>query len=119
MRTKVIIKVYAAGLYLTEKKTTMADIATIGILQERAIRRGEVLSEQLQAALISRVVLEQAKGVVAHVGKMDMADAFKVLRRYARDHNLRLTAVAETVVNRSLHVQDLLDNAEAKSQKSR
>ena len=94
----------------------LADVASVALVQDKAVADQGVVVEQLQTALISRVVLEQAKGVVAHVGKVDMAEAFRVLRSYARDHNLRLTAVAETVVNRSLRVQDLLDHAEAKSQ---
>jgi len=80
----------------------LADVATIGILQERAIRRGEVLTEQLQAALNSRVIIEQAKGVLAQHGNLTMHVAFDRLRRYARSHNLRLTEVARQIVETDL-----------------
>jgi AmiR/NasT family two-component response regulator len=80
----------------------LADIATIGILQERAIRRGEVLTEQLQAALNSRVIIEQAKGVLAQHGSLTMHVAFDRLRHYARSHNLRLTEVARQIVETDL-----------------
>ncbi len=85
----------------------LADVATIGILQERAIRRGEVLAEQLQAALNSRVIIEQAKGVLAQRGNLDMHIAFDRLRGYARAHNLRLTDVARQIVETDL-ATDLL-----------
>ncbi len=76
----------------------LADIATIGILQERAIRRGEVVTEQLQTALNSRVIIEQAKGVLAQSGDLTMDTAFDRLRRHARGHNLLLGDVARRVV---------------------
>ena len=76
----------------------LADVATIGILQERAIRRGEVVSEQLQTALDSRVVIEQAKGVLAQHGIVTMETAFDRLRRYSRGHNLLLGEVARRVI---------------------
>ena len=80
----------------------LADVATIGILQERAIRRGEVLNEQLQAALHSRVVIEQAKGVVAQHFGVGMDAAFDRLRRYCRGNNLRLAEVSRLLVDREL-----------------
>ena len=76
----------------------LADIATIGILQERAIRRGEIVIEQLQTALNSRVIVEQAKGVLAQVGGLTMDVAFDRLRRYGRSHNLLLVEVARRIV---------------------
>jgi GAF domain-containing protein len=80
----------------------LADVATISILQERAIRRGDIVNEQLQAALNSRIIIEQAKGVLAERDQTGMNEAFTVLRRYARTHNRRLTEVASEVVNGTL-----------------
>lgn len=92
----------------------LADIATIGILQERAIRRGEVLTEQLQAALNSRVIIEQAKGVLAQHGNLTMHAAFDRLRQYARSHNLRLTEVARQIVEADLAADVLTASAAPK-----
>jgi len=75
----------------------LADIATIGLLQERAITRGEVLTEQLQSALNSRIVVEQAKGALAQIHGGTPDDAFTRLRDYCRAHGLRLGEVAYSV----------------------
>ncbi|QYN26601.1 GAF and ANTAR domain-containing protein [Amycolatopsis sp. DSM 110486] len=80
----------------------LADTATIGILQQRAISRGEVLSDQLQSALSSRVIIEQAKGVLSVSGRLSMADAFTALRRYSRSNNARLSEVARSLAEREL-----------------
>lgn len=80
----------------------LADIATIGILQQRTIARGEVLAEQLQTALNSRVVIEQAKGVLAATAGLDMDDAYRKLRAYCRQRNLRLTDTAGAVASGTL-----------------
>jgi GAF domain-containing protein len=80
----------------------LADVATIGILQERAIQRREIFDEQLQTALNNRVIIEQAKGVLANAGALSMTDAFDRLRRYARHNNLRLSEVARQVVDTDL-----------------
>ena len=80
----------------------LADIATIGILQERAIRRGEVVNEQLQTALNSRVIIEQAKGVLSHHLGLSTDEAFNRLRGYVRGRNLRLADVARLLATRQL-----------------
>jgi transcriptional regulator with GAF, ATPase, and Fis domain len=77
----------------------LADVATIGILQERAIHRGETIVEQLEGALHSRVLIEQAKGVLAERGQLDMNEAFQRLRAYARSTNIRLSNLAAHVIN--------------------
>jgi GAF domain-containing protein len=86
----------------------LADVATIGILQQRTIARGEVVAEQLQTALNSRVVIEQAKGVIAASGKIDMDSAYRHLRGYARNHNLRLTETARSVATGALTPAEVL-----------
>lgn len=80
----------------------LADVATIGILQERAARESELTQRQLQSALNSRVVIEQAKGVIAQLHGVDMDTAFATLRQYARGNNLSLHDVAAGVVGKTL-----------------
>ncbi|GAA0943372.1 GAF and ANTAR domain-containing protein [Virgisporangium aurantiacum] len=75
----------------------LADVATIALLQERTIRRGEVLSEQLQGALNSRIAIEQAKGAIAQANDVSVDEAFTLLRDYARRNNRRLSEVARTI----------------------
>ena len=85
----------------------LADVATIGMLQERAIHRGEVLTEQLQGALNSRVVIEQAKGAIAQRRDVDVDTAFGLIRDYARNRGLRLGAVAHAVLDDPASMPDL------------
>ncbi|WP_200829934.1 GAF and ANTAR domain-containing protein [Microbacterium sp. SLBN-154] len=81
-----------------------ADVATIGILHERTARRSEVLSQQLQTALSSRVIIEQAKGVVSFTSGVPIDDAFHLIRTYARNHGLPLSDVAARLVRRELRI---------------
>lgn len=90
----------------------LADVASVALVQDRAATDRAAVNAQLQTALTSRVVLEQAKGVLAQRGGLDMAEAFSVLRRYARDHNVRLTEAAQAVVSRTLPAQLLIEHAQ-------
>ncbi|HET6753241.1 MAG TPA: GAF and ANTAR domain-containing protein [Jiangellaceae bacterium] len=92
----------------------LAYVAAVAIVQDKAATDSALVNEQLQTALNGRVVLEQAKGVLAQRGNLDMDRSFAVLRRFARDHNLRLTDVARAVVGRELPAQRLLDHALAR-----
>ncbi|MCW2760822.1 MAG: hypothetical protein JWR85_1023 [Marmoricola sp.] len=76
----------------------LADIATIGILQQRSIHRTSLLAENLQRALNTRIVVEQAKGILSERGNLPMEETFNLLRSYARSHNLKLSDVAHSVV---------------------
>jgi transcriptional regulator with GAF, ATPase, and Fis domain len=76
----------------------LADVATISLLQERSMRHSDTLNEQLQTALNSRVVIEQAKGKLAERHGLDMDQAFAILREHARTRNLRLSELAQAFV---------------------
>ena len=86
----------------------MADVATIAILQHRAALEAQILNEQLNYALNSRVVIEQAKGMVAEGENLNMEQAFALLRNHARNHNLRLVDVARDIITARMAV-DALD----------
>jgi transcriptional regulator with GAF, ATPase, and Fis domain len=85
----------------------MADIATIGLLHERAVRDQVVLAEQLQNALHSRIVIEQAKGVLSARTGISVGEAFSRIRTHARRTGDQLTSVAEAVVAGALDHGDL------------
>jgi GAF domain-containing protein len=84
-----------------------ADIATIAILQYRATTRSQELIDQLNTALNTRVVIEQAKGIVSERQQVDMERAFATLRQHARNHNMRLSDVAAAVVAGTLKASSL------------
>ena len=85
----------------------LADLATVSIVQHRASAEAQRVNEQLSAALNSRVVIEQAKGVVAERAGVNLAEAFSRLRTYARNGNLRLTDVAQAAVAGTLDLDSL------------
>jgi GAF domain-containing protein len=79
-----------------------ADLAALSVVQHRASEQAQRLNEQLTTALSSRVAIEQAKGVISERVGITLAEAFTRLRAYARDHNLRLTEVAQAAVDGTL-----------------
>jgi GAF domain-containing protein len=96
----------ASGRVLSQ---AMADVATIGILQQRELFEAQTVAGQLQQALDSRVVIEQAKGVIAEQATVEMDEAFVLLRSYARNHNRTLSAVVSQVVDHTLTASDLVE----------
>ena len=80
----------------------MAEMAAIGLIQERALRERTLLTEQLQSALTSRVIIEQAKGMLAEYLQVTVDDAFQLLRNYARTRNRKLSDAARDVVDRKI-----------------
>src|SRR5258708_30440673 len=80
----------------------MGEVAAIALIQERALREHSLLTGQLQAALNSRVVIEQAKGMLSEYLNITVSDAFELLRSYAHEHNRQPSAVAADVVDRAI-----------------
>jgi GAF domain-containing protein len=85
----------------------LADVATIAILQHRASLEVQLLNEQLTYALNSRIVIEQAKGVLAERQGLTMEQAFATLRNHARRHNLRLIGLAHGVIDGTVAASEL------------
>lgn len=77
---------------------TIADVATIGLVQERAVREASLARDQLQHALDARVLIEQAKGVIAHTRGVGMEEAWTILRHRARSRQARVTDIAQGVI---------------------
>lgn len=92
----------------------LADVASVALVANQATLDQLTLTDQLQTALNSRVALEQAKGQLAQLGTVSMEHAFNALRRYARDHNERLSEVARQVVARELTGAQVLAHAKDK-----
>jgi hypothetical protein len=85
----------------------LADVATISLLHDRSMRHTDAVNEQLQTALNSRVVIEQAKGKLAERLGLDMDHAFNIMRNFARARNLRLSDLAQAFVDGSQSLTDL------------
>lgn len=92
----------------------LADVASVALIQGKTAADRAAVNEQLQTALNSRVIIEQAKGVLAQHGNLTMEQAFAALRRYTRDHNLRLSDTAQQLVSRALVAREVVDHARAK-----
>jgi len=103
------VTIGALNLFRTEKGNleeadviaaqALADVATIAILQHRAAIQADLLVDQLNHALNSRVLIEQAKGILAERSSLDMEGAFAWLRHRARSNNLRLVDVAQSIID--------------------
>lgn len=89
----------------------MADIATIGILHERVVRDTRDLSSQLEFALESRVAIEQAKGIVAEHNRVNVDEAFALIRRFTRDNNRLLSDTAREIIDGTLSPTELQRDA--------
>lgn len=87
----------------------MADLATIALLQERRVEENSILVEQLQTALNTRVVIEQAKGMLAERAGFSPASAFTAMRAHARRTNQTLLVVAEAVISGTVRSSVVLD----------
>jgi len=85
----------------------LADVATLSILQHRLNNEQQLVTEQLEFALQSRILIEQAKGVLAERGKVDIDEAFSLLRHYARNHKRRLSEVAQELTDGTLDTNAL------------
>jgi len=84
-----------------------ADVATIAILSQRAAAEAQAINDQLSHALNSRIVVEQAKGMVSQETGLDMEQSFNRLRGHARNHNLRLAELAGSIIEGRLLPADL------------
>jgi hypothetical protein len=108
-----LLNTHADGMEQTisDLGQALADVATIGILQQRSIKHSQELTEQLQAALNTRVIIEQAKGMLA-ASRSDTSpeQAFTALRGFARAHHLKLTTLAQDVVDGKADRDTILDH---------
>lgn len=99
----VLTLLYVQGASLSPHNARMvqalADILAISILGRRRVQKAHELNNQLEGALTSRVIIEQAKGAFAQRMGISVDEAFHLLRGYARHHQLRLTAVCEEVIS--------------------
>lgn len=112
LRTEVLggLNLFSSQVGLMDERDAalalaLAQIATISIIQRQTIDNSGAVSEQLQRALDSRIIIEQAKGVVAQQRGIGVDGAFALLRNHARSNNLGLHVIADRVVNRRLTIE--------------
>ncbi|WP_165068111.1 GAF and ANTAR domain-containing protein [Marisediminicola senii] len=96
---------------------TLSDVSAIGLLQEPNIADTMIIARQLQQAINARILIEQAKGVVAQLTKVPMTDAFSLLRAYAREHDMTLKAASQAAIDRDV-TATALDELRAKAEGS-
>jgi transcriptional regulator with GAF, ATPase, and Fis domain len=84
--------------------SVFANIATAYLVHASAARQHQRTAEQLQQALNTRLIIEQAKGVLATQREIDIDEAFRLLRKHAREHNTRIHDVARAVIDGDLHL---------------
>jgi len=89
----------------------LADVATISLLQQRAIENATLATAQLQRALDSRIAIEQAKGYLARAAGVDMDTAFGMIRQYARTRQRRLGDVAAAVAREEVPLEEVVGGA--------
>lgn len=82
----------------------LADVATISVLQERIIHDGNIVKNQLQRALDSRVLIEQAKGVLSQTHRLDMDAAYRLLRHQSRSTQTSMSLIAAGVIDGSINI---------------
>jgi transcriptional regulator with GAF, ATPase, and Fis domain len=85
----------------------LCDVATVALLQERSLREGEILAEQLQGALNSRIMIEQAKGILAARAGIGVDAAFNLMRDHARRDHQQLSVIATALINGTLTEAEL------------
>jgi transcriptional regulator with GAF, ATPase, and Fis domain len=90
----------------------LADVASVALVQATAAADKQTLNLQLQGALDSRIIVEQAKGILSERADLDMDEAFRQLRRFSRDHNRRLSEVAKALVSRTLTTDQLVGHVQ-------
>ncbi len=117
------LNLFSVGMMQMREPDTLvarafADLAAISILQHRSTDEQQRTNEQLSQALNSRIVIEQAKGIIAERAGISLADAFNHLRAYSRDHNLLLTDVALTAVDGTLDLGAWLASSERRGSES-
>jgi transcriptional regulator with GAF, ATPase, and Fis domain len=93
----------------------LAHVASVALIADKVAADQAAVNEQLQTALRSRIVIEQAKGLLAQLGNLEMEQAYAVLRRYARDHNERLSDLARKLIGREIAGRTLLEHTESKA----
>jgi transcriptional regulator with GAF, ATPase, and Fis domain len=93
----------------------LAHVASIALVADKAASDKEAINQQLQKALASRIGIEQAKGIVAQRGNIDMEQAFAVIRNYARSHHAGLSDIAKQVVSRELPAAQVIEHGRTKA----